>query len=159
MKIKDLLNVEKAIEAKNIELAEKKQELEKLRQEAKELELMIEINNTKNQNDMIDISNIFLFRVYKSSVVRFIKTTESFFDGYRIIDIFSNEYIHHCSKSNFIDAKFGRYYAFSVSHIKEVYPEVLAYQNSKVPKLLLQKLYYEANSIDEKVLKRALMKD
>lgn len=158
MKIKDLLNIEKSIAEKNIELEEQKQELEKLRLEAEKLKLTIEINNAKNQDDMIDISNIYLYREIKSDVVLFIKRIENV-NGYKLIDIFSNKHVRYCDRFEFIDAKFAKAFDFSIEHIKEVYPEVLAYPNGLVPKLLLQKLYYEANNIDEKVLQKALMKD
>lgn len=48
---------------------------------------------------------------------------------------------------------------FSTKHIKESYPEVNVYLDNMVPKVLLQKLYYRANGIDEKVLKRGMLKE
>ena len=54
MKIQELLNLDKA-------LVEKKQELEKLRKEAEELKLIMEINNKEISKDLVDITNIYIY--------------------------------------------------------------------------------------------------
>lgn len=157
MKIQELFHINKA-------LAEKKLELEKLRQEVEELKLMIEVNNQEISKDLIDITNIYVYQKARSNVKFFVEKKEknSYPFPVRLFDIFSGEEIEFAYKSDFLRSQrsdlWHNNYFFTI-HIKEAYPEVNVYPDNMVPKMLLQKLYYRANGIDEKVLKRGALKE
>lgn len=152
MKIRDLLIIEKVIEAK-------RQELEKLRQEANEFKLMLEINSYKSQDDMININNVYLFKEVNDNYISFIKKQEAQTGKYKLTDVFTGEVHRYFDTIEFIDAECHFHKLYRLKYIKDAFPEVLAYPDGNIPKLLLQQLYYQANNIDEKVLKKALMKD
>lgn len=165
MKITDLFNLEKMIKLKKLELELTKQELEKLRKEAEELKLMIEINNKQNSDDMVDISNVVVIdycgkKYFAEEVYEKISITEC----WRYIDVFSDKEIFHKMEGTSISYYFNDNDEVSndilwIKKIEHVYPEVNCYPEGKVPKLLLQKLYYEANNIDAKVLKRGVLQE
>lgn len=160
MKIKDLLNIEKVIEVKNIELEEKKQELARLRQEAEKLKFMIDLNNKDYRDDeLIDINNIYLIKKKKSDVVCFANKIEIAFLKYRFVDIYTNENIAYLSNFELLDALEGNNILYFCKAIREAFPEIRVYPDGKVPKLLIQKLYYQANGVDNKVLKRGIITD
>lgn len=157
MKIQELFHLDKA-------LAEKKQELEKLRQEAEELKLMIEINNKEISKDLIDITNVYVYQKARSNVKLFVEKKEKRTDFFplRLVNIFSSEEVTFCKNSEFMHSQHPGLWPghnFFTTHIKEAYPEVNVYPDNMVPKVLLQKLYYRANGIDEKVLKRGALKE
>ena len=160
MKIQELLNLDKA-------LVEKKQELEKLRKEAEELKLIMEINNKEISKDLVDITNIYIYIYQKarSDVKFFVKKKEEkpYPFPVRLFDIFSGEQKEFMySNSEFIRSQNPSLWhnsLFFTVHIKEAYPEVNVYPDNMVPKVLLQKLYYRANGINEKVLKRGALKE
>lgn len=158
MKIQELFQLDKS-------LKEKKQELENLRQEAEELKLMIEINNKEISEDLIDITNVYVYQKARSNVKFFVEKKEkkSYPFPVRLFDIFSGEQ-KECmySSSEFMQSQRPDLWPrsdFFTLPIKEVYPEVNVYPDNMVPKVLLQKLYYRANGIDEKVLKRGTLKE
>lgn len=158
MKIQELLNLDKA-------LAEKKQELERLRKEAEELKLIMEINNKEISSDLVDVTNVYVYQKARSDVKFFVEKKEkgSYPFSVRLFDIFSGEQKEFmCSKSEFLRSHRPDLWhnsLFFTVHIKEAYPEVNVYPDNMVPKVLLQKLYYRANGINEKVLKRGALKE
>lgn len=154
MKIQELFHLDKA-------LAEKKQELENLRKEAEELKLIIEINNKEISKDLIDITNVYTYQKDRSNVVHFVKK-EGILVPIKLIDIFSDELLENVNIVDFVGTQYRCCYDglnFTTQHIKEAYPEVNVYSDNMVPKILLQKLYYRVNGIDEKVLKRGALKE
>lgn len=157
MKIQELFHIDKS-------LKEKKQELEKLRKEAEELKLMIEINNKEISEDLIDITNVYVYRKARSNVKLFVEKKEKDIHPFpiRLFDIFSGKQKDMCSKTEFMRSQRPDLWPrsdFFTLPIKETYPEVNVYPDNMVPKILLQKLYYRANRIDEKVLKRGTLKE
>lgn len=137
---KELLDIEK-------QLNRKKYELEKLKEEAELYELMIKINN--ENCDKVDIRDIYVVRV--DDGIHFVKEkfrTDSYY-RYHYIDILSGLTIHSCVWS----------YEVNKEPIKKVFPELKAYINGQAPRLLVQKLYYQANGIDTKVLKKCFSKE
>ena len=147
MKIQELFNIDKALE-------EKRKELEALRQEAEELQMMIDVNTKKE--DTVDISNVYdvtyenihYFCQKKEEVI--ISTWVYFYD------IFSDREILCTGKGIFLMCNRNSTVDFSAYPIREVFKEVNVYPNEQVPRLLLQKLYYQVNKIDAKTLKKAI---
>lgn len=155
MKIIELLDVEKAIKIK-------KQELEELRREVELLNTMIE--SKTNQEGKVDVSNVYIFRKRGNNVFSFVRRQEmNYTSNYTLYDIFSDELVSVYSQRAFKSVIHNAYSELFLDDyiisIKEAFPEVNVYVDGNVPKLLLQKLYYRANGIDEKVLKRGVMKD
>lgn len=162
MKIRDLLNIEKAIATKNKELEEKKHELERLRQEAEKLKLIVDINNRQyTEDELINVNNIYIFiSKAKGNRVRFVekrKTKRVFY--YDFVDIYTKEFIGTFNSGEIYDIKTGNDHLYFCNELKDAFPETLIYLDGMVPRLLLQKLYYQANGIDEKILKLGTMKD
>ncbi len=167
MKIKDLFNLEQAIHHKNIELRDKKQELEKLQKEAEELKLMIQLNQQENNTDMIDISNVKVANYY-GKICFVLEEERKAFTGDTLWyskDLFSGKELFWKYKH---PTFMGEDYIYMVDDgkreevsimgpIEAICPEVNCYFDRKVPKLLLQKLYYEMNHIDEKILEKAIV--
>ncbi len=166
MKIKDLFNLEQAIHHKNKELRDKKQELEKLKKEAEELKLMIQLNQQENNTDMIDISNVKVANYYGKICFVLEKKVLMGDTIWYSKDLFSgNELFWKYENPSVI----GKDYIYMdilnqstkeisiMGPIEAICPEVNCYLDKKVPKLLLQKLYYEMNHIDEKMLKKAIV--
>lgn len=152
MKIRDLFNLEKAIEEKKEELddlkfqlEETKKLLESLQEEQTFIECMIDYNeNNMNNNSAllkIDINNT--YRINYNGIFHFV-TTNSMIGWIHLTDIFNGDVF--CI---YEDEK------HKLKLLVTVYPEILTYMDGNVPLTLLQKLYYESNGIDSKVLKKA----
>jgi len=159
MKIKDLLNIEKAIVVKEFELEESKKELEKLRQEAEQLKLIVDINSSHyNGEDLISIKDMYLFRNKTSNITHFAKKIECEPLNYKFVDIYTGERLTYLNSLELINAKRDNNRTYYCESISEVFPVMRIYLDGMVPKILLQKLYYEVNGIDNKVLKIGVMK-
>ena len=126
---------------------------------------MIEINNKEISQDLIDITDVYVYQKARSNVKLFVEKKEkkSYPFPVRLFDIFTGEEKEYMySKSEFMRSQRPDLWHnsfFFTMHIKEAYPEVNVYLDNMVPKVLLQKLYYRANGIDEKVLKRGSLKE
>lgn len=142
MKIQELFQLDKSI-------AKKKQELE-------ELKLILEVMKKENSEDSIDINDVYIFKSSNSNTKYFCHKVFDYppYRNIKLIDIFSNKVVRvYHSFGEFV---FNR---DEQTHIRDVLPEVNVYPTGKVPKILLQKLYYRVNGIDEKVLKRGTLKE
>lgn len=162
MKLKDLLSIDKAIETKNIELAEKKRELEMLRQEVEELKLILDFNNKEySKEELINITDIYYVKNIHTGVVYFVRKMESKTLDYKFVDIFTDKTLFCFTNSELFTMERGRnrFESYSCKPINVAFSEVCVYLDGMVPKILLQKLYYHANGIDEKVLRIGAMKD
>lgn len=148
MKIQELLNLDKA-------LKEKKHELEKLRKEVEELKLMVEVINKKNSEDLIDINYVYVLEIADSNTKYFCyRVRRDLCSNIELIDVFSNtRRKSYCTIHDYACSK------DKMTYIKDAIPEVNVYPTGKVPRVLLQRLYYRANGIDEKVLKRGTLKE
>lgn len=152
MKIRDLFNLEKAIEEKKEELddlkfqlEETKKLLESLQEEQTFIECMIDYNeNNMNNNSAllkIDINNTY---VYNDKGINHFVTIKNSMGLIKLRDILNNDLMLVYSDER-----------RKLKLLVTVYPEILTYMDGNVPLTLLQKLYYESNGIDSKVLKKA----
>lgn len=158
MKIKDLLNVEKAIAVKTVQLEQAKKELERLRQEAEQLKLITDINSNRYRSeDLIDVNNMYLFRDKASNITHFAKKIECEPLNYKFVDIYTGERLTYLNSLELIGAKRDSDRTYYCEAISEVFPVTRIYLDGRVPKVLIQKLYYEVNDIDNKVLKIGVM--
>jgi len=162
MKIRDLLNVDKAIKLKNKELEDKKYELEKLRQEAEELKLIVDFNNKQySKEELINITDMYYVKNRNTGVVYFATKMVSNVLDYKFVDIFTNETITSFSSYTLsvMESDRNSYELYFCKPINLAFPEVRVYLDRMVPKILLQKLYYQANGIYEKALRLGAIKD
>ena len=152
MKIKDLFNLEKAISKKQkelekirIELEETKKNLKDLQEEQAFIEGMIDYNeNSMNDNsELLEININSTYRFRYNGIFQFVTPTIS----------------RGCIElTNILNGNIFRIYEDEVEKLEllvNLYPEILTYIDGKIPLTLLQKLYYESNHIDSKVLKKA----
>lgn len=160
MKFWDLLNIERAIDVKKTELEEIKKELQLLQKEVEEFKLMIDINNKYySLDELINIENIYLVKEKHSGINYFAKRIEYDTLKYKFVDIYTNEsivYLNVLDLCNVINGYDKYYYC---QPIIDAFPETRVYLDGRVPKILIQKLYYQVNGIDNKVLKKGAMKD
>lgn len=150
MKLTELLNIKKALnEAKqeleelNREKVELKQEINELKQEEDLIREMLVFNTQDHQPKLnLNINDVYVLK--NKSGVHFVR--KKGVTGYiSMHDIFTNGiYVEWCKN------------VVNLPTVPEVYPEVKVYLDGKVPKLHLQKLYYQANHIDAKVLKKVM---
>ena len=95
--------------------------------------------------------------IYKD-IHYFCQKQEGPHDWVKLYDIFSGKKIQSCTKFDFLRCNHNSLDGFNAYPIREFFPEVNVYPNEQVPRLLLQKLYYEANGIDNKILKKSMIK-
>lgn len=155
MKIQELLNLDK-------EIKKKKEELQELKEEIEEYQLMLEINQKETREDLIDITDVYVYQNLDSNTALFVEKRVRNLGGRNPIDlinIFTEKSIQSISYSNFLMLCYAYYQGEMLTEIGKMYPEVKVYPDNLVPKLLLQKLYYRANGVDKKVLKRGALKE
>jgi len=158
MKIKDLLSVEKAVEVKKLELEETKKELQLLQNEVEKFKLMVDMNNKHySYNELISIKNIYLVNEKHSGINYFAKREEYDTLKYKFVDIYTNDSIVYLNVSDLCDAINGCHKYYYCQPIIKAFPETHIYLDGKVPKILMQKLYYQVNGLDNKVLKKGIM--
>ena len=102
---------------------------------------------------------IYIYLRKKSNVVCFTERVQIAFLKYKFVDIFTNESIGYLTNSELYDEENGCSNLYFCTVAKEVFHEMCVYLDGMVPKMLIQKLYYQVNGIDEKVLKLGAMKD
>lgn len=147
MKIKELFHLDKA-------LLERKKELEKLKEEAERLKLKIKNKNDEISRDRIDIKDVYVYQNIESNVKFFVqkkRNTKLYDNNFPLIltNIFTGEIVESLYNSDFIRAQERYSTKFTIKHIGDVYPELNAYPNNMVPKVLLQELYCHESSVDE----------
>lgn len=158
MRIKDLLNIWKSIVVKENQLRNTKRELEKLREEIEMITSTIDINSDHyKQEDLIYVGNMYLFRDKSSNITHFVQRIEYETFHYELVDIYTGEKVARFTLYGLMDAVNGINKSCYCQSINEFFPITQVYVDGKVPKILIQKLYYEVNNIDNKVLKIGVM--
>ncbi len=153
MNLLELLSLKKQI-------ISKRQELDSLKEEVELLKLMSKIDKQEISKDLIDIENVYLYKERDSNVVYFVrslKSSSSF--NFKLINIFNENDSITMSDDDYYDAIRQYSKIASLVYIKDAFKEILAYPDNKVPKLLLQKLYYKANKLDLKTLRYSTLEE
>jgi len=160
-KEKELIKKEKELENKLNEIKTQKEMLQKEKESLLKIKEMME--NTNNY-DYIDITNVYV--LYKDGIYSFVELKEeeivvvSFPDTrmpkYKstLIDIFTNQQVYQKISELKIEPYENVFEGnrivdtFSIRPIYKKYHDLLIYVDKKVPRYILQYLYYELNGID-----------
>ena len=102
---------------------------------------------------------MYLLNKKDSDIVCFVNKIKLAEYKYKFVDIYTNEDVRFFTSADLIDMEGDWNILYFCKHIKEAFPETRIYLDGMVPKLLIQKLYYQVNGIDEKKLKLGAIKD
>lgn len=143
MKIKDLFNINKCLKQKENQLKMKEEKLKELEEKIKMLELIYN-DNFMNNNDTIDISNVYVVNLNDIKYITYAADSECFTYYY---NIFSDKLMVLLYKDPGVLFSHYEPDIQLPKHISRVSKEVNVYSDGMVPKGLLQYLYYKMNNI------------